>query len=128
MRIFVSYKFTGEDPLHVESVLTHSCSALTDHEVVCTFFQQDVRALTPDKAYEHCLRILDEPFDAVLAIIHSNEQSKGMQLELEKAKKRNIPLLLAIQKNLAHEQLRNDAHKVLEFSHLTDLQEKLRLI
>jgi hypothetical protein len=128
MRIFLSYKFTGEDPTVLHALLSQACSALSRHDVVCTFFQPEMTSLSQEEAYAHCLRTLEGPFDALVAIVHTQEESKGMMLEIQRARERNIPILLAVQKGLDFHHLHKEAHQVVEFSHQVELHEKLKLI
>jgi len=87
--IFLSYRFTGEDPKELQIQLGGIRESLqfAGHDVACSFwlepdFQRD--RLTRDEIYARMLRIQGES-DVFMAYVKSDARSYGMQIESKRA-------------------------------------------
>lgn len=80
--------------------------------------------MSADENYAYCLEAMQWS-DLLFAYIQSPEESKGMIMELERAEKMWIPIVLIIREWLAHERFRLVARDVLEFIDIVDINELL---
>ena len=129
-KIFLAYRFTGEDPKELEIVLGNIRNSLhvAGQEVVCTFWLSDFfkrNNFSIDQKYEYGLQKVDE-CDIFLAFVKSADASKGMQMESQRAVERNKQYVLAIKEGLKFPEFRSAAHKIIEYSQLTDLYAMLK--
>lgn len=132
MKIFLSYRFTGENPQILKETLSQIVTALnaSGHQVWNSLDSQD--RYIKDKFDNHgimqdALKNLDQA-DALLAFINSSEKSEGMLLEIGYALAKKKKFLLAIRKDIKTTSLRQLADTVIEFSDLEDLSNKISQI
>jgi len=129
VNIFLSYKFTGEDPKELKKVLgkLKVCFEAKSHTLFCSFlFEQFFRdkGYTVDEIYDHCLKQLAS-CDVFIAFVKSKEPSKGMKMESEKAVVLKKPYILAIKKDLEFSEFRKAADTIIEFDTIDDLCNQL---
>lgn len=129
-KIFLAYRFTGENPLELEKVLSEIKNNLecAGHEVVCTFWSSDffkANGFTTGQIYEYGLQKIEE-CDTFLAFVKSADASKGMQMESQRAVERNKPYILAIKNGLAFPEFRSAARNIIEYSQLPELYAMLK--
>jgi len=125
MKIFISYRFTGEDINELRTILARISDALElrSNEVFCSLFLEDFfrnNGFSADDIYAYCLEQL-EAHEIVVFFIKSPNASKGMELELEHAISSRKKIVLAIQKQLIFNEFRQAAHSVIEYDELSDL-------
>jgi len=130
-KIFLSYKFTGEDPKELEKVLgkLKACLEAKGHTLFCSFlFEQFFRdkGYTVDEIYDYCLNQLTS-CDVFIAFVKSKEPSKGMELESEKAAVLKKPYILAIKKGLEFSEFRKVADTIIEFDTIDGLCNQLSM-
>ena len=118
-KIFLSYRFTGEDPNQLNEILRNINSKLTSkgYDVFCSFLLENYfreREMSIEQIYNYCLRE-QESCDIFMPLINSNHRSSGMELELEKAKELRQRQILLIRKGLEFTQFRNSSYKVIEY-------------
>lgn len=129
-KIFLAYRFTGEDPKELETVLGNIRNSLhaAGHEVVCTFWLSDFfkrNNFSRDQIYGYALKLIDN-CEMYLAFVKSADASKGMQMESQRAVEKNKPYTLAIKSGLAFPEFRSSAHKIIEYSQLPELYAMLK--
>ena len=132
MKIFVSYKFTGEDREELKEIIGNICSSLekAKHPSFCSFWKGDFfneNKFSHRQILEYALNELDKS-DAILALVKSEEKSEGMLIEIGYALAKNKKFILAIKKGLKTTFIREMADEVIEFDDINDLTNKLSKI
>lgn len=132
MKLFLSYRFTGEDPKELEAALTKVKSALeaAGHSVYCSFWDESMfreKNHSNNDILTHSFKIIDGS-DGLLAFVKSSEKSEGMLIEVGYALARGKRLILAVQKDVKTVFAREMAHQVVEFTDVDDLAAKLRVL
>lgn len=130
MKIFISYRFSGEDTKVLEETMGNICNSLkeTEYEFFCSFWKESYfkeNNYTLKEILEYALDELDSS-DICLAFIKSQDKSEGMLLEIGYALAKGKKIYLAIQKDVKTGFLREIAEKVIEYDTLEDLYEKLK--
>ena len=125
----LSYRFTGEDPNHLEEVLGNVGLKLraSGHDVFCSFFLEDYfrkEGMTSGDIYNYCLKE-QENCDGFVALIKSRDISSGMEMELEKAKELGQRNILLIRDDLKFPRFRLAANKIIEYRELPELYRTL---
>ncbi len=129
MKIFISYKFTGEDPEVLKEGLSGICSALSTagYDSFCNFNSEDLyqtNNYSVKQIMEHALEELDKS-DALLAWINSDSRSEGMLIEIGYARAKGKKIILAAREGVNVHSSTAVADQVLEFTDLPILFEKL---
>ncbi len=88
-KIFLSYRFTGENPKHLDYILNNIKSSLEQngHKISCSFHWEQFfrdKGMTNDEIYAYCLEKQLES-DIFMPVITSNNKSYGMKIESDKA-------------------------------------------
>lgn len=130
MKIFLSHRYTGEDIPSLTialRIITNTLESL-GHTVFCSlwlipYFEE--QKMTADDNYAYCLEAMQWS-DLMIAYIQSEEESKGMILELERAQEMWLPIVLMIKRWLGHEQFRAVVREVVEFERVDEIGEKIR--
>jgi hypothetical protein len=130
MNIFLSYRFTGEDPKELDVVLGKIVDKLKSlgHGVFCSFFLEDFfkeRNMSADDIYEYCLKE-QEKCDTFLAFIKTSDESTGMEKELQKAQALEQKCVLAILEDLKFPHFREQSDITFNFRTLDGLCEQLQ--
>jgi len=131
-KIFLSYRFTGEDPKQLDEVLGTIRKKLiaSGHDIFCSFFMEDYfrkKAMTSDEIYDYCLERQAES-DTFLVFVKSEHKSTGMQKESEKAVQLGQKYVLLIRNDLDFFYLRSLAHTTIEYKDMPDLYQRLDTI
>jgi len=131
MEAFLSYRFTGEDPVELDSILWKIRKSLSNIwlETFCSLWLEDFfrqNKMTADQIYCYCNNRLSES-DIFLAFIKSEEESKWMKMELEEALRLNKKIVLAIKEWLNHDNFRTNASKIIEFRTYDEIYEILNI-
>jgi len=129
MKIFLSYRFTGEKTEELKEIIEKLCLSLkkSRHNNYCSFNSEDFYKLnkfTNKQILEHALDELNNS-DCILAFIKSEEKSEGMLLEIGYAKAKNKKFILAIKKGIKTTFLREIADKIIEFDNIAELTKQL---
>ena len=130
MKLFLSYRFTGEDPEELEKTLGAIKTALEaeGHSVYCSFWSERLfreGSFTNGQIIEHAFSEIDKT-DGVFALVKSADKSEGMLLEIGYALAEGKKLFLAVKKGVATVFVREEADKVLEFENIDDLLNKVK--
>lgn len=128
-KIMLSYRFTGENPKHLENILGNIEYQLRNagYDVFCSFFLEDFfrkEAMNSDEIYAYCLKE-QESCDGFMALIKSEHKSTGMKMELEKAIELGQKKFLLIRNNLNFSEFRSMADYLIEYETLPQLYKKL---
>ena len=135
MKIYIAYRFTGEDYKTLQNTLAGISDALTKagHEVYCSindddFFHQNNYSIR---------QILDHEFvelskvDQVFALIDSDNRSEGLLIELGYALAKGKPIILAVRKGVNIHSSKAIANQIIEFEnyeHLHQIISTLKII
>ena len=132
MKIHIAYRFTGEDPKELDSMLTSIKEVLESagHAARISFFHQNRYEIEKYSVKQ----IMDDAFqeidgaDMLLAVVKSPEKSEGMLIEIGYARARNKRIVLALKEGLDSSSAIGVADDVLRFADLPDLYRKLRSV
>jgi nucleoside 2-deoxyribosyltransferase len=129
MKIFLSYRFTGEDPEVLREIIQNICNSLekAGHSYYCSFWKGDFfneNRFTHKQILEHALKELQKS-DVYLAFIKSEDKSEGMLIEAGYALAKKKKFYLAIKKGVYTVFLKEIADKLIEFESLNELYKKL---
>lgn len=81
--------------------------------------------MSADDNYAYCLEAMQWS-DLMIAYIQSEEESKGMIMELEQALEMWLPIILVIKQWLRHERFRAVAREVVEFEKVEEIGERIQ--
>jgi hypothetical protein len=129
MKIFLSYRYTGEDPEQLRPYLAEisECLRSVGYDVFNSFeFEREFRENGQEyrAILDYCLKKLVE-CDTVLALVRSTEHSNGMREEITLAKQQNRRIVLAVQEGIESE-FSALAHDAFAYSSMEDLCAELR--
>jgi len=129
MKIFLSYRFTGEDPKILEQTLSQIKTALVSagHSVFCSFWEEQRFRdgnFSNKQILEYALKELNSS-DVYLAFIKSNEKSEGMLLEAGYAFAQKKLIWVVIKDGIKTTFLTEFAEKIIEFDTFENLYWKL---
>lgn len=130
MKIFLSYRFTGEDTKKLKSILKNICSSLEEagHTYYCSFWHEDYfqeNKFSNKQILDHALNELDDS-DIYLAFINSHEKSEGILIEAGYALAKKKKFYSAIKKGVKTTFIKELVDKNIEFDSLDELYEKLK--
>lgn len=103
---FLSYQFTGIDPEIRKENISKIINLLESEgrKVFCSDILEeefDKRNLSLEERYQECLRVQEsQDFKEIVFFVMDKPESKGMKLELEKAKERKQKGRLIILENV----------------------------
>jgi nucleoside 2-deoxyribosyltransferase len=129
MKIFLSYRFTGEDLDQLRAIIHNICQSLekAGHKTFCSFWKGDFfknNSFTHKDVLEYALAELDDS-DIYLAFIKSEDKSEGMLIEAGYAIAKKKKFYLAIRKGIKTTFIREMADEIIEFDSLEDLYVRL---
>ena len=105
MKIFISYKFTGENLSELGEFMNKVCQSLkkNKHEPLTTFWDKDIfekNKSSLNEIMQTALNYLDKS-DLHLIIIKSNEKSEGTLIEYGYSLDKNKRRILVIKKGIS---------------------------
>lgn len=128
MKLFISYRFTGEDFSELKTSLSLIVSALRkNNEVYCSIEDEDFflkNNFTNKEILNNALKELNNS-DALFVYLKSEEKSEGMLIEVGYALAKNKRIILATKKGIKTTFLREIADEIIEFSDVEDLCSKI---
>lgn len=132
MKIFISYRYTGEDLSILKGFLDRITSSFESkgHSVFCSFGHNDFfqkENYSYKQILDYALKELDES-DYVFAFIKSQEKSEGMLLELGYAYAKGKKIILAKKDDVHTTFVQELSGKTIAFSDIEDLYKKLELL
>jgi len=127
--VYLSFKFSGEKAEALESMLSGIKFSLNraGHDVFCSFWLDDYfkrSCMSQDQVYDFCVDKI-KGLDVFMPFVISPEPSKGMFLESDRAVELNKRYVLLIRPELKFSGLRSSADKIIEYSSLPELYERL---
>ena len=132
MKIFLAYKYTGEDPEVLKGIIDQIVSSLgkAGHTTFCSF-DKNVFFTEQSSSYKQRLEYVITELDSsdyVLAFVKSQEKSEGMLLEVGYALAKGKKIILAIKSGVHVTFLSEIADVVIEFEEPDDLYSKLKML
>ena len=130
MKVFISYRFTGEDPKELNDILGKIRGVLIEsgHQVFCSFWSEELfrnNSFTNKQILEYTLEELKKS-DTVLVLIKSSEKSEGMLIEVGYALASQKKIILVIKNDVKTTFLHQIANEVIEFESVDGLCIKLK--
>lgn len=129
MKVFISYRYTGEDLTVLEGIMDTISKSLekAGHSSFSTFNKNkffEVNKFTAKQVLGYAFNELDRS-DVVLVFVKSQEKSEGMLLEVGYALAKGKKIILAIKKDVFTYFLPEIAERVIEYGELDELYQKL---
>jgi len=132
MKIFLIYRFTGENFLELEKACNKIITSLhkAGHTCFCSISKEEFykkNHLTRKEIYLDLINEIDK-FDTVLCVVTSNEKSEGMIFETGYAFAKGKRIILAIKNGIKSELIEYVAHDRIDFNTYDELCDKLSKI
>ena len=132
MKIYIAYRFTGEDPDIVRKNTEAVAQAVQDAGHTPFIFNRDIQQwgaveLTLKEIYQQCLEQIQK-HDAILVFANSTEKSEGMLIECGYAKGLNKKIIIAAYRNIKPHWLHCMADMLIEFDTMDELRQKIKEI
>jgi nucleoside 2-deoxyribosyltransferase len=132
MKIFISYKFAGEDKETIRELMKKIKLTLgkSNHEMFTTFLDEEEfkkNNATMRQIMDKALNYIDKA-DLVLCLVKAPDTSLGMNFEIGYTVAKKKKMILAIEKNIQTRWIEHYADKIIKFSDLEDLYKKLEKI
>ncbi|MFH1211550.1 MAG: nucleoside 2-deoxyribosyltransferase [Candidatus Woesearchaeota archaeon] len=129
MKVFLSYRFSGEDPEVLRKTIQSICESLkkAGHDPFCSFWEGDFfkeNKYSNKQILQHALKELENS-DIYLAFIKSEDKSEGMLIEAGYALAKGKKFYLAIKKGVHTTFIKELADTIIEFENLEELYNKL---
>lgn len=130
MRVFISYRFTGETKEDLDALLYPVCDALQKKgiDVYCNYFDKDLpsrsQGFKPQDYVFDAFNTLKD-CDALLVLMKGNEKSEGMILEVGYALSRGISVIVAKKQGVEGTYLPGMAKTVLDWNTIDELVESI---
>lgn len=131
-RVFISYRFTGENKTKLKSTLVriHEAFEKAGYSHYSTVNDSDQFAdekWSGKKIMKKAFKEIDSS-DLVLFFVKSPKISQGMLVELGYVLAKNKKSILAIKKEIDKSIFRRQLDRVIEFEDINDLISKIKLI
>jgi nucleoside 2-deoxyribosyltransferase len=132
MKVFISFRFTGEDSKELAVTIPKIEAALhaAGYTTVCSFWEEatfQAEHATPRQILDWALREL-ESTDCILSLVKTEDKSEGMLIELGYALARGKRRILAIRSGVRTTFMREVADTIIEYETIDDLCEKLKAL
>lgn len=129
MKIFISYRYTGEDLTILKGILEKITSIFESKGalVFCSFGKNDLfkkENYSYKQILDYALCELDDS-DYVFALVKSQDKSEGMLLELGYAYSKGKKIILAKKNDVRTTFVQEISMQNIDFENLEDLYEKI---
>jgi len=129
VKIFLVYRFTGENIVELEKTCDSIVSALekSGHKCFCSLSREEhyqKNKLTRKQIYFDAMKEIDS-CDAVLLFVKSDEKSEGMLVEAGYALAKGKKIILTLKNGVHAELLGYISDEIIEFDTIEELCEKL---
>ncbi|MBW2970456.1 nucleoside 2-deoxyribosyltransferase [Candidatus Woesearchaeota archaeon] len=129
MKVFVSYRFTGENKKELNEILPEVCETLKSagHDHYCSFFdsaQFEHEKWSGKKILQKAFSEIDIS-EVVLFFVRTSDVSQGMLVELGYSLAKNKKIVLLINNSVKDSIFRRQIEHVVEFDDMSDLKDKL---
>lgn len=130
MKIYVAFRFTGEDPAVLDKELGIIGEILKEsgHEVFCSFWQEKYyqdNNFGNKEIINYSLAQLDAS-DMLVAYIKSNEKSEGMLLEIGYAVGKGKRVIVLIKEGVKTNFVTHLASEVIHYEEFSEFETALR--
>ena len=128
MKIYITYKFSGEEPDSIKNKLLQIDEILKNKGYETFIYFRDIQNWHTDNA--DAKQIMSNAFsemkksDAVLCFVDNQHHSEGMLLEAGYAKALNKKLIVAVKQGAKSFLLKGIADHLFEFKDFDDFSEK----
>lgn len=131
-KIFVSFKFTGEEPVELMKNMSAVIGALREkgYKVYCNIESEEryqKEKLTAKQIFEDTLPNLDSS-DAVFVFNNSDLRSEGMLIEIGYALAMKKPIIMAAKKGITANSSKAVSTSVIEFESVDDLVQQIKTL
>lgn len=131
-KVFIAYKHVGENKNDLHRDITEITTALQEinHEPVCMFWrQEEIEENQYDlkQIYKLCAEEISE-CDQVIFFIKNENESRGMEWELERCREFGIKVCLLIKRGVEYKKFRDNINQIHEFDDLKELNQVLSYI
>lgn len=128
--IFLSYRFTGENPKTLEFLLGNIKKSLeqANHSVSCSFhWEQFFRdeGMSNEEIYAYCLE-KQKQAEIFMPFLKSNDESYGMKIESDKAIELNQRYVTLNKIDLDLPQFYKPSNQIITYDSYPELFEKLK--
>lgn len=132
MKIFISHKYSGEDPEDFGRSISRIRAILEEkgHSIFCTYWKEDyyrANKFTKMQILDHFLAELKES-DVCLAYVRSPQPSEGMLLELGYALAMDKRIVVAIKEGVEYSFITGMAHQLINYDTADELFDKLEAV
>lgn len=129
MKIFISYKFTGEDKKELDKIMNIICNSLkkSGHLPYCTLWDKELQSKSKKELFKGAMKKIDES-DTLLVFSKSDDKSEGMLMEIGYSMAKGKRIILLIKKDIQKTHLRELIEQIYEFESLKDLEEAVKKI
>lgn len=132
MKIFLSFKYTGESLVELNKMIPSVFNSLktNGNNVFCTFFKEDFfeeKRYTYKQILHYALNEIDKS-DVVFVFLNSEDKSEGMLLEIGYSIANNKKIILAKRKNVKTTFVEEFSSEIIEFESVPDLCTKINNI
>lgn len=127
MRIFISYRHTGETNESLQGLLQPIIAALRDigHDPICTFFDEHNRLGndgSPRAMMQQAFGLIDD-CQALFVVQHSEQKSEGMLIEVGYCIAKSIPIVVASNHTVKNTYLPSMATASISYRNIDELTE-----
>jgi len=132
MKIFLSFRFTGEESTELHATIGKIVESLRSvgHSVYCSLEDEawfKEKKHTNGEIMEHAFAKLDES-DILLAFIRSDDKSEGMLVEVGYFLGKGKKFALALKNGIKTTSIAQMAEPLIEFDTLDELCGKLKMV
>lgn len=130
MRVYLSYRFTGERKQDLIKTLSPVINKLNEIglDAYCNFFDKDLPSRSKNyKQHDFVFdayKIIDTT-DLIFVLINSENKSEGMILELGYGIAKKIPVIVAIKDGVNNTYLPGMANLIIHYKDIGDLVKKI---
>jgi nucleoside 2-deoxyribosyltransferase len=131
MKVFISYRFTGEKLEDLKALLSPIQKALEEKgaSAYCNLSDPELeersKNFAPEDYVFDAFKILDT-CQMLFVVITSESKSEGMILEVGYAIAKGIPVIVALKEGVGNTYLPGMARQVIKWSDVDDLKEKIK--
>ncbi len=130
MKVFIAYRFTGEDPQQLEPMLRSIIEAFNDRgvEAYSTFFDdlefQD-KSMSAKEIMVHAFRKIDDS-DLLFVVQTSDNKSEGMIMEVGYCIAKHKPIVAAVRNTVGYTYVPDMAHISFRWQDNDGLRRQIR--
>jgi nucleoside 2-deoxyribosyltransferase len=129
MKIYLAYRFTGEDPAVLDKELGTIVDILKQngHQTFCSFWKEKYyrdNNFSNKEVINYTLPKIDTS-DALIAYIKSDQKSEGMLLEIGYALGKSKPVIVVIKEGITTNFVTDLASQIIRYQDFSELENLL---